>query len=97
MKKTITGWILREPLANFTYGGTPLRLWPDAGDRESDSVEVTITYDDGKPATKTVWEWMWRAGHGPWQLGGTLHDEAEAAHSYAGGEYKKLRSFEVEE
>lgn len=96
MKKTITGWIsknkliLLEPLT-----GVPICIWPNDYDAEK-ATQVTITYDDGKPATKMVWEWMWLGHDGRWNITAIPRTEAEAADDFRGHQHKKLRSFDVE-
>lgn len=87
MKRTITGWITPEQLIEI--GREDSRALP------TDSLEVTLTFDDGKPALKTVWEWMYRDGD-VWCVADALMDEATAAKALFAFQHKKLREFSVE-
>lgn len=88
MKKTITGWLNKhkelsiENLQNFQI--------------DYNDIPIAIIYDDGKPATKTVWEWMIKPTTS-WILADHLATEDEAKSMWPTFPHKKVRSFEVEE
>lgn len=92
MKKTITGWINASDLLLFKKDSHPVYIWPGLS---GDGAPVSITYDDGKKATKTVWEWMFECNN-LWSLAEGLYTEEEADKLWPTLLHKKLRIFEVE-
>lgn len=96
MKKTITGWISRNDISCIEENASFVRPINFSSNGSSpDGYHVTITYDDGKPATKTVWEWMYKED-GVWAVSTALMDEDEAERAFKNFPHKKARSFEVE-
>lgn len=96
MKKTITGWMPKSSMRKYEDGRHYFEF-NEENEWGSEAISITLTYDAGKPNTKTVWEWMVKSDHrNGWTIFFDLLTEQEAACVFAHKPHKKLREFEVE-